>query len=62
MTIETETSAMPGTAGAAIAQLESEIGTRSRDIELLREAIATLESGKTRPVNPSADSCSDPQY
>ena len=52
---ETETSAMPGTAGAAIAQLESEIATRQTDIELLQEAIATLEAKRIRPVNPKAD-------
>jgi hypothetical protein len=45
---ETETS--------AIAQLESEIETRHTDIELLREAIATLEAKRIRPVNPKADS------
>ncbi len=37
------------TESTAIASLES-------DIERLHEAIATLEAGRTRPVNPEADS------
>lgn len=39
-----------------IAQKESEIVTRRVDIERLREAIATLEAKRIRPVNPEADS------
>lgn len=38
-----------------IAQLESEISSRNADIQNLTEALATLESGKPRPVNPKAD-------
>ncbi len=53
---ETETSAIASrTASKAIATLESEIETRSVDIERLREAIATLEAKRIRPVNPEAD-------
>lgn len=39
-----------------MAQLEAEIGKLQADIELLKEAIATLEAGRTRPINPEADS------
>ena len=54
---ETETSAIASrTASKAIATLESEIETRSVDIERLREAIATLETKRIRPVKPEADS------
>lgn len=37
------------------AQLESEIASRNADIENLREALATLEAGRPRPINPKAD-------
>jgi hypothetical protein len=37
-------------------QLEAEITTRQADIKNLREAIATLEAGRIRPIDPKADS------
>lgn len=39
-----------------ISQLEIEIATRQADIANLREAIATLEAGRIRPIDPKADS------
>ena len=57
MTIaESQTTEIIKTETSAIASLEGEITQRNLDIELLREAIATLEAGKTRPINPEADS------
>lgn len=44
------------TESMALASLESEIAQWGADIERLHEAIATLEAGRTRPVNPEADS------
>ena len=41
---------------SVIASLEGEIETRRIDIELLREAISTLEAKKIRPIDPKADS------
>jgi uncharacterized coiled-coil protein SlyX len=38
-----------------IARLESEVAMQESDIRNLQEALATLESGKLRPVNPAAD-------
>ncbi len=44
------------TESTAESSLEAEIAQRGADIELLKEAIATLEAGRIRPVNPEADS------
>lgn len=41
--------------GMKISRLETEISSRTADIENLREAILTLKAGRLRPVNPSAD-------
>lgn len=38
-----------------ISQLEAEICSRNADIRNLAEALSTLEAGKPRPQNPSAD-------
>ncbi len=43
------------TKNTQIAQLESEIDSRTTDIQNLTEAIATLESGQPRPQNPKSD-------
>ncbi len=38
-----------------IIRLESEIAAQQSDIRNLQEALATIEAGKPRPVNPAAD-------
>lgn len=38
-----------------INQLETEVASRQRDIENLREAIATIEAGEPRPPRPEVD-------
>lgn len=43
------------TKNTQIAQLESEIASRNADIQNLTEALAALEAGRPRPVNPKAD-------
>ncbi len=50
------TTAKTPTLDQQISQLESEINSRQRDIELLRDALEAVEQNQPRPQQPDADS------